>query len=138
MREVMLILHFLGLAMGLGTSFAFFFIGRTSAKMEPDAGKSFMMNAFSISIMGHIGIVLLFISGGYLMSPYWSILGSSPVLMTKLILFLALAAFIGIISSKAKKARKGDHDQLNKIPVLGSLALITGIAIVICAVIFFK
>jgi len=138
MREIMLILHFIGLAMGLGTSFAFFFLGRASAKMEPEAGKNFIMNAFSISTMGHIGLGLLFISGGYLMTPYWSILGSSPILIIKLILFLVLGALIGIISSKAKKARKGDASQMKAIPVLGPIALLTGIAIVVCAVIFFK
>ncbi len=138
MREFMLVLHFIGLAMGLGTSFAFFFLGKATAKMEPEAGKNFMMNAFSISTMGHIGLALLFISGGYLMTPYWSILGSSPILIIKLVLFLALGALIGIISSKAKKARKGDESQLKAIPVLGPIALLTGIAIVICAVIFFK
>ena len=138
MREFMLILHFIGLAMGLGTSFAFFFLGRISAKMEPAAGKSFMLNAFSISTMGHIGLGLLFISGGYLMTPYWSILGSSPVLITKLTLFLVLGALIGIISSKAKKAKKGDESQLKAIPILGPLVLLTAIAIVICAVTFFK
>ncbi|XOV93645.1 MAG: hypothetical protein ACFHWX_02825 [Bacteroidota bacterium] len=138
MREIMLILHFLGLAMGLGTSFAFFFLGRTASKWELEERKNFMMKAFSISTMGHIGLALLFISGGYLMTPYWSILGSSPILITKLVLFLALGAFIGIISSKARKARKGDPSQMAKIPILGTIALITGIAIVICAVIFFK
>ncbi len=134
----MLILHFIGLAMGLGTSFAFFFLGRISSKMEPEEGKKFIMNAFSISMMGNIGLILLFISGGYLMTPYWSVLGSSPILITKLVLFLALGAFIGIISSKIKKAKKGDHAQLSKTPVLGRLALLTGIAIVICAVLYFK
>ena len=138
MREIMLILHFIGLAMGLGTSFAFFFLGKATAKMEPEAGKNFIMNAFSITTMGHIGLGLLFISGGYLMTPYWSILGSSPILITKLVLFLVLGALIGIISSKAKKARKGDESQLKAIPILGPIALLTGISIVICAVYFFK
>ncbi len=84
--------------------------------------------------MGHIGLALLLISGGYLMTPYWSSLGSMPYMIAKLVLFLVLGALIGIISSKAKKVGKGDHEQLKKIPLLGQLSLMTGLAIVILAV----
>ncbi len=138
MREIMLILHFLGLAMALGTAFAYFFLGRTASKLGADEKNNFMMNAYSIGTMGNIGLLLSFISGGYLMTPYWSILGSSPILITKLVLFLVLGALIGIVSSKARKARKGDASQLKSTSMIGSLALITGIAIVVCAVLYFK
>lgn len=40
MREAMLIVHFLGLAMGLGTSFAFMFLGMVSDKMEKEEGQT--------------------------------------------------------------------------------------------------
>lgn len=138
MREVMLIFHFLGLAMSLGAAFSYFFLGRISAKLEGEEGNKFRLNAFSISTMGNIGLIISFITGGYLMTPYWSVLGSSPILITKLVLFLALGAFFGIVSSKAKKARNGDSSQLAKASMFGTLALITGIALVICAVIYFK
>ena len=138
MRDVMLIIHFIGLAMGIGTSFAFMFLGIASSRMEEKEGQKFRLNTFALSKMGHIGLALLFISGGYLMTPYWKTLTTSPLLITKLVLVLALAAFIGIISSAANKAKKSDAEtHLKKIESLGKLALLTGLAIVVLAVYIF-
>lgn len=139
MRDVMLITHFIGLAMGLGTSFAFMFIGMATNKMESSSGQTFMVNGVkAISNMGHIGLGLLFISGGYLMTPYWSQLTSTPTLLIKLILFLVLGALVGILSSTGKKAAKGNAEvHLKKMRTLGPIALITGLAMVALAVMTF-
>lgn len=134
MRDVMLITHFVGLAMGLGTSFAMMFLGIAASKMEPEERGPFMINASFVTKMGHIGLVLLFLSGGYLMTPYWSQLSALPTLVAKLTLFLALGAMIGIMSSKLKKAKNGDMSQLLAIKKMGPITLITSITIVILAV----
>ena len=83
MREAMLITHFLGFAMGLGSSFAFFFLGIARSKMEKEEGQKFALNTFAMSRMGHIGLTLPIISGGYLMTPHWAVLGSRPLLIAK-------------------------------------------------------
>ncbi len=139
MRDIMLITHFIGLAMGLGTSFAFMFIGMAASKMEKDEAIKFTLNAFkALPKMGHTGLLLLFISGGYLMTPYWSDLANMPTMIVKLVLFLALGALLGIISSKAKKAQAGDPAQyLPQIKKMGPIALATSLAIVILAVMTF-
>ena len=138
MRDAMLIVHFIGIAMGVGTSLGLFFLGLASKKMEKEEGKKFRLNTFALVKMGHIGILLLFLSGGYLMTPYWKVLGESPLLITKLVLFLALAAFIGIIGSKAKKAKKGNEEgHLNSTTLLGRLALVTSLVIIVLAVLIF-
>ncbi|MGK2863934.1 MAG: hypothetical protein ACSLE0_18520 [Chitinophagaceae bacterium] len=138
MREIMLIIHFIGLAMGLGTSFGFMFLGIASSKMEQTEAQKFMLNAFALTKMGQIGLVLLIVSGGYLMTPYWKTLSSTPLLIIKLVLVIVLAALIGIISATAKKAKKGDTAlHLKKIRPIGQLALITALAIVILAVYIF-
>ena len=138
MRDIMLIVHFIGLAMGLGTSIAFMIFGIASSKMEKEEGQKFIVNAFTLSKMGNIGIVILIISGGYLITPYWPILTSMPLLMAKLVLVLVLAAFIGIISSYVKKAKKGDAETyLKKIALLGRLSLLTALTIVVLAVYIF-
>ena len=134
----MLILHFLGMAMGLGTSFGFIFLGMASAKMNPAQGQQFQLNALSLSKMGHIGLALLLISGGYLMTPYWSNLASMPLMMAKLVLFLILGALIGIISSSARKAKQGDTEKyLKKAENLGKLSMLTALTIVVLAVLSF-
>ena len=138
MRDVMLITHFIGLAMGLGTSLAFMFLGMATAKMEPEEAQKFQLNALSLSKMGHIGLALLIISGGYLMTPHWKALTSTPLLMIKFALVLVLGALIGIISAKARKAKQGDTAMhLKKIQPLGKLSLLTALAIVVLAVLTF-
>ena len=138
MKDVMLIVHFLGLAMGIGTSFAFMFLGMASSKMEAKEAQKFTLNTFALSKMGHIGLVLLVLSGGYLMTPYWKSLASSPLLAAKLTLVILLGALIGIISSTAKKAKQGDADvYLKRIKTLGRLSMLTGLAIVVLAVLNF-
>jgi uncharacterized membrane protein len=138
MRDAMLIIHFVGLAMGLGTSFGFMFLGIASSKMEPAEAQKFNINSFALSRMGHIGLLLLIISGGYLMTPYWGSLSQMPLLIAKLVLVLVLAALIGIISANARKAKAGDAEKyLNKIRPLGMLALLTALTIVILAVSIF-
>jgi uncharacterized membrane protein len=132
----MIIFHFIGLAMGLGTSFGFMFLGITSSKMEKEDRIKFKLKSMGLSSMGHIGIALLIISGVALMTPYWSILPSSPVLIAKLV--LVLTALIGIITSIGKKAWQGDTEaQFRKIESLGKIALLTGVTIVTLAVYFF-
>lgn len=138
MHDIMLALHFIGLAMGLGTSFAHMFLGIAAGKMEAEERLKFQMNSMALSRMGHIGLTLLVVTGIYLMGPYWSILPSSPLLMAKLALVLLLGALIGIISSIAKKAKKGDAEaQFKRIEPLGKIAMLTALAIVLLAVFFF-
>lgn len=134
MRDVMLIIHFIGLAMGLGTSFAMMFLSIGASKMSQEEAGKFMINASIVTKMGHIGLVLLLISGGYLMTPYWSVLINMPTLLAKLILYVVLGGLIGIMSAALKKAKKGQQEQLLKIKKLGPIALLTGITIVVLAV----
>lgn len=138
MRELMLILHFIGLTMGLGTGFAHAFLGAAVSKMTAAEATKFRLHTLVLSNMGHIGISLLIISGLYLITPYWKIIPSSPLLIIKLILVLILLVLITLINISAKKAKKGDAEgQLKKMGQLGKLTLLTGLAIVIIAVSIF-
>lgn len=138
MREVMLILHFIGLTMGLGTSFAHAFLGIATSKMTTDEATKFRLHSLALSRMGHIGIALLIISGLYLFTPYWAILPSSPLLILKLILVLILVVLIILINLLSKKARKSDPEtQLKKMEQLGKMTLMIGLIIVILAVYIF-
>jgi uncharacterized protein with PQ loop repeat len=64
MKYFMMITHFIGLVMGLGTSFAFMFLRNVSSKMEEKEAQKFSLNIFALSKMGYIGLTLLIISGG--------------------------------------------------------------------------
>jgi len=135
MRETMLILHFIGLSMGLGTSFAHAFLGMATSKMSPDEVVKFRVHSLVLSNMGKLGIVLLVVSGLYLITPLWSVLPSMPLLMAKLALVAILIALISMINMLVKKARNGDAAvELKKMEKLGKMTLIISLAIVILAV----
>jgi uncharacterized membrane protein len=138
MRDVMLIIHFIGLAMGLGTSFGFMFLGIAASKMEKEEARKFGLNTFALSKMGQIGLVLLIVSGLYLMTPYWVALTAMPLLIIKLVMVTILTVLIILLASNMKKAKNGDLNAHQKtIPALGRIALITVLIIVILAVLVF-
>ncbi len=135
----MLIIHFIGLAMGLGTSFGFIFLEIAGSKIEKDERLKFKMNTLALSQMGFIGLALMIISGGLLMPPYWSALGSMPMLMAKLVLVLILVAVVGLIAVNERKAREADAEtHIRKIGQLGALSTLTTLAIVVLAVLIFR
>jgi|SRR5690606_3537527 uncharacterized membrane protein len=135
MRDIMLIVHFLGLVMGLGTSFAHAFLGAATAKMNEEEATKFRLNAMVLSKMGHIGIFLLLVSGIYLILPYWPSIGENPLLIVKLVLVAFLIVLITLISRGTQKAHQGNaEEQLKKIEPLGKLTLLVGLAILIVAV----
>jgi len=139
MREVMLIIHFIGLAMGLGTGIGFMILGITASKLEKVEAGKFMLNAFSLAKMGQIGLILLVISGGYLMTPFWKTLPTTPLLIAKLTLVIILIVLILANAVAMKKAKNGDLvNQRNKIQTLGRISLITVLIIVILAVSVFR
>lgn len=135
MREAMLIFHFIGLAMGLGTSFGHAFLGMATAKMTPEEVVKFRVHTLVLSTMGNVGIVLLVVSGFYLITPYWSVLTSMPLLIAKLTLVVILIALIIAINMLVKKARTGDAaTELKKMEKLGKMTLILALVIVVLAV----
>jgi uncharacterized membrane protein len=138
MREVMLILHFIGLTMGLGTSFAHGFLSIATSKMSPEEATKFQLHAMVLSRMGHIGLALLIISGLYLITPYWSMLPDSPLLILKLVLVAILTVLLLLIGQLTKRAHVGNaREQLDKMEKLGKITLIIGLAILILAVYIF-
>ena len=135
MRDVMLMIHFIGLALGLGTSFAHAFLGKTISKLERGEAKKFRKQIKALSQMGYTGTVLLLVSGIYLLIPYWPVLTSFPLLILKLVLFVILVILILLINRDAGKNYKNDaDDNLNRMGVMGKFAMIISLVIVILAV----
>lgn len=138
MREIMLIVHFLGLAMGLGTSIGFIFLGKAASKLKQEERIKITENSFALGRMGQIGIGLLILSGLYLMTPFWSILPSDILLQLKLILVFILVSFLIIIAITINIAiQKDTKTYLKKIQMLGRLALLIALTIVVLAVFIF-
>ncbi len=138
MRTAMLMIHFLGLSMALGTSFGFLFLGRAGSKMKKEEGKKFALNASSMRTMGHIGLTMLIVSGLYLITPFWARLASMPLLIAKLFLVLTLTVGVVLADVYSRRAKKGDTEaNMKKVKGLGKITLLTGMAIVVLAVLIF-
>jgi len=56
-------LHFIGLALGVGTSFALLTLGSAAAELAPDERTKFMLRAGALRKNGSYGLGLLILSG---------------------------------------------------------------------------
>jgi hypothetical protein len=63
MLDLWLILHFLGVALGVGTGFAMMTLGLSTRDMPPEDRGAFMRRASVIGLNGSIGLALLIGSG---------------------------------------------------------------------------
>lgn len=137
----LLILHFIGLALGLGTSFAMFTLGLAARDLPgPERGK-FMLRASLLGKNGSYGLLLLILSGlgmtftrGFSNTMAWG----GPAFHTKLLLVVVMVGVVGVMQVSLKKARGGDTAALARLPKLGRIGMLLSVAIVVLAVIAFK
>ena len=135
MKETMLILHFIGLAMGVGTSFAHMFLGHTLSKLTLPEAETFRTQTKGLSLMGTVGTFVLLGSGIYLIIPYWPVILTLPLLIAKLVLFVVLVVLIILINLGARNNYQNqDLATLKRIELLGKISMVIGVAIVILAV----
>jgi hypothetical protein len=139
MREVMLIIHFIGLTMALGAGFANLFLNTVAAKLEPAERGSFMSKITILGGMGQIGLGLLILSGLFLTTPYWKVLDEMPLFIAKLSLVALLLISVSRILLLLRKAKKENNPGLLKnIRPLGMFNFFVGITILVLAVLIFR
>jgi uncharacterized membrane protein len=139
---VLLMIHFLGLAAGVGTSFAMFTLGKASAGLEPAERRSFMLRAMAVSKNGGIGFLLLVLSGlgmFFMRGPASVMAAGGPAFHAKLTLVVIMAGVLGYSQVLRKRAREAsDARAMAALPKVGVALLLLGVAIVVAAVIAFQ
>jgi uncharacterized membrane protein len=142
LHELLLFLHFIGLALGVGTSFAFMALGIGTKDMAVSERGAYMLRAFVLSRNGSIGLLLLILSGlGLVMSKGgFSVVASQAglafhVKMLLVVFLVGLLGYMQVLIKKAKREKGGPV--MAKIPKLGQIALLTSLAIVACAALAF-
>ena len=130
----MLILHIIGIVMGMGTGFAHTFLGMSMAKMKSDEAMKLSVQALALTKMGNIGMILAVLSGIYLIIPFSSSLSENPLLILKLVLVFTLAVLITMINLFSTKVLNGEAVYLKKIEKLGKICMLIDISIIILAV----
>jgi hypothetical protein len=134
----MLFIHFIGLVMGMGSSFTSLFIRVANKKLPKEEVPKFMLKLRVLGYMGLTGIILLILSGGYLTTPYWSIISSMPFFIAKLLLVAFLLILVLLIDRQWRRAVKnGGGRDLEVLQKLGRLAFPIGILILLFAVLQF-
>jgi uncharacterized membrane protein len=141
MQDALLIIHFLGLALGVGTSLAMWRLGMATKDLSPPERAQFFKHAMSLGKNGSLGLTLLIASGlGFLFTRGASsvFVAGGPLFHVKLTLVVVLAGLVGYSQVLTKRIReKQDPAAAATMAKLGPAMLLTGVAIVVCAVLAF-
>jgi hypothetical protein len=138
LNQILLILHFLGLAMGLAVSFSGMVMQGLIDRAAPAEKTVLARFPPAMSRVGDIGLVLLWVSGLTLVFTKWGGFGVMPwTFHVKLTAVVILTALVGFIHSLMRKARNGDAAAAARIKSVGRVAFLFALTAVIFAVLTF-
>ena len=139
---LLLMLHFIGLALGVGASFALFTLRKASADMDNSERTKFMLRALSVSKNGSYGVLLLLVSGlgmFFMRGPGAVMAAGGGAFHAKLTLVVILVGVVGYSQVLGKRAREaGGGPALVTLGKMSALILGLGVAIIIAAVLAFS
>ena len=141
MLDFLLILHFIGLALGVGTGFAMLTLGLSTADMAPADRGAFMRRASVITRNGAIGLTPLILSGvglvmarGVQMVMAWG----GPMFHVKLTLVAIMIGVFGYLQVLLRQSRSADGAAAAaRIPLVSRVMLVLGVSVVVFAVLAF-
>jgi uncharacterized membrane protein len=141
---VILFLHFIGLALGVGTSFAMLTLGAASRELPPEDRLKFMMRVSALRKNGSYGLALLILTGLAMVimrGPSAVFAWGGPAFHLKLTLVVILCGFFGymqVLNKKIREAGGGRPELMAKVPTVSLIMLGLSVAIVAAAVAAFK
>jgi hypothetical protein len=137
-----LFLHFLGLALGVGTSFAMLTLGAAARDLAPEDRTKFMLRVGALRKNGSYGLALLILTGlamFIMRGPAAVFAWGGGAFHLKLTLVVILCGFFGYTQSLTKKIREaGGGPLMAKLPKISLIMLVLSVAIVASAVAAFK
>ncbi|WP_075591621.1 hypothetical protein [Labilibacter marinus] len=139
MRNPMLIIHLLSVAIFIGAALSAFVLNKVANKLETSDKLKVNSALLTLNYLGKGGLTLLIITGGYLMTPYWAALGVMPLLVAKLSIVVVLLVVLVLLSIKAKKAKKEPSEKtFSSVSKINTLNLFLGVVVLILAVLVFS
>ena len=137
-NQTLLVLHFLGLAMGFSVSAANIVMAGLMAKSTPAECLTFGRFPPVMSRVGDIGLVILWVTGATMLYTKWGGIGSMPwQFHAKLTAVLLLTLTVGYIHSLQRLIRGGDAAAAARLQTVGKFATLFALIAVIFAVLTF-
>lgn len=136
-NDIMLIFHFLGLALGFGGGFANGMVGMLMSKATPDDASVLARVPPLASRLSDIGLVLLWVTGLILVFTKWNIGALPAVFWIKMAAVVVLTANTGYMHMLKGKAKAGDTAAAAMIPKLGPINMVAAIVALVFAVFTF-
>jgi hypothetical protein len=141
MYDLFLLLHFIGLALGVGTGFAGLTLGLSARGMEANERTQFMLRTAVIGKNGGIGLLCLLVSGigmTAMRGVHETLIAGGPPFHLKLTLVLVMMGLLGYLQVQAKRAREaGGGPALARIATGSRIMLGLGLTVITCAVLAF-
>ena len=138
----LLMIHFLGLALGVGTSFAMLRLGMAARALPEGERAAFMIRASAVAKNGGIGLGLSLLSGIAMlfMRGVGSVFAAGGgAFHAKLTFVVLLSGVLGYSQALTKRAREaGGGPALAALPKAGAALLVLGLAVIVSAVIAFQ
>ncbi len=137
--EVLLVLHFLGLAMGLSVPFANMVMGGLLATAQPTEQPVLGRFPPRMSLVGKIGLVTLWLTGLLMFMQRGTPFSAMPwQFHAKLTAVVLLTILVGYIATLEKRAQGGDRAAAARIRDVGKGTLLLAVSAVVFAVLTFQ
>ncbi len=136
--QTILILHFIGLALGMSVSAANLVMLQVMHRAQP--GERAVLARFppAMSRVGQIGLALLWFTGLGMVYTRWNGIGGMPWFFhVKLAAVLILTGVVFYIAHLERRLRAGDRAAQARIQVVGKVAALCALTAVVFAVLTF-
>ncbi|MCP4380970.1 MAG: hypothetical protein GY798_06055 [Hyphomicrobiales bacterium] len=138
LNDVLLMLHFLGLAMGLAGGFGNLVMSRLIAQAKPSDAMVLARFPSAIVRVSDIGLVLLWVTGVILIFSRFDGLGNMPLAFwIKIVAVVALTGLVGFMHTLMAKAKRGDAGARARLPKVGPFAMLSALLAIVFAVLAF-
>ena len=138
MRELWLLLHFVGLGISLGAAVSILVLAGRAKGLSSEQLALFLKQVRVLTFVGPLGLLLLIVSGLLMLGPVWAAVKTNGLFHTKLTLVVILFFWIGFQHMSQARARKSGAAP--KLP--STVTLLVGptlsLVIIVLAVLVFK
>ena len=138
LNDGLLMLHFLGLAMGFAAGFGNLVMKGLITKAQPSEAMILARFPPAISRVSDVGLALLWATGVILIFSKYGGLGVMPgVFWIKIVAVVALTGLVGFMHSLMAKAKAGDRGAMARLPKIGPFAMLSALLAIVFAVLAF-